>query len=269
MLPTRDWMARNFDAFNAKYFNNKLQTPKFDPFYGQRGNLGFYSPDGTVNKLGRIKQINSPGTIHLSGIYDRSEKDLQETLLHEIIHQWVLTIARVYEGKNGHSRQFKAMAERINKDGWDVNETGYVNKYTDEDVEPDNTINDADREDDNTIVNHQTAPPNSHFTKNTYLFVLVDREETAYKVWGFRGELSMAKEYASCCKQFVKSKSACLRIYLCTAKGFARAPLASVEDLQGIGAPTFTILLERLSALTKTSLALYDNVLLQNTITLF
>jgi hypothetical protein len=272
MKPTREWMARNFSFFNAKYFNNKLKTPVFDPFYSKAGNLGFYTPNGT-EKRGKI-HINGPGTIHISNQHDRSEKDLQETLLHEMIHQYVLTVEGIYE-RGGHSRNFKTIANRINQDGWDISETGVVNKYTGED-QPDNnnqqnsnmtpsnpnpntqnntTPNAGQNTQGGTTVNnggsdfkrYKGMPNRQDLIQATYLFVLVDPNETQYQVWGFRGEYEKAEEYARICSGFVKGKSF-FRIYKCIAKEMVNFPMAT-DKLDGIGASGHKELFNKIATL--------------------
>ena len=288
MKPSYKWMAQNFSIFNAKYFNNKLKTPKFDPFYSKSGQLGFYTPEGRLTGGIRKKPVvTGPGTIHISKQYDRSEKDLQETLLHEMIHQYVLTVEGVYE-EGGHSRNFKTIAKRINQDGWDISETGVVNKYTGED-QPDNNnqqngtmtpSNPNPNAQNNTTYNagptaqggatgnnvgsgfkrYKGMPSN---TRETYLFVLVDPGETQYRVWGFRGEYEKAEEYARICSGFVKGKSF-FRIYKCNAKEMLNFPMTT-DNLDGIGASGHQELFYRIATLIGVPLN-HRNIVLIETI---
>ena len=106
--------------FNNKYFGGKLKSINIELNRTKR-TLGQYC----VDNRGWVTRT----WINISIYYDRPVKDVYNTLLHEMIHQ--------YQYENGynvdHKRTFKMMANKINQDGWYIsrcNETrGEVSDY--------------------------------------------------------------------------------------------------------------------------------------------
>lgn len=92
-----------YDRFNAKYFNNELNRC---PIYINK----------TKRALGQFKANRwyNSCEILISNYLDRPIKDVQNTLLHEMVHQWQW----VNYGHCDHKYTFKMKAQEINKDGW-------------------------------------------------------------------------------------------------------------------------------------------------------
>lgn len=116
MKPTVEWMKDNFSQFNKKYFNNLLPEPKFSTSC-PTGNWGYYDVRGKYDKASRkMLKLDGPGTICLTSAYSRNEHDVQETLLHEMIHEYIYQVMKLYP-KNQHGELFNNIANRINKQG--------------------------------------------------------------------------------------------------------------------------------------------------------
>lgn len=57
-------------------------------------------------------------TLKVSNYYDRTEKQYDNTIIHEMIHLYIEQNHIIDNGS--HGRRFKAECERINKYGWDL-----------------------------------------------------------------------------------------------------------------------------------------------------
>lgn len=113
MVLTIDYIKERFNKYNKLYFNGSLIEPSFKISKGKRV-LGLMS--WTQNFLGQKSY-----TISISKYYDRTEKQYDNTIIHEMIH---LSIHQKKIRDNGsHGRYFKAECARINRDGWDLART--------------------------------------------------------------------------------------------------------------------------------------------------
>jgi len=128
MVPTEEWVEENFFKYNRIYFNGELPTPRIivseDCTYNGEDCFGYYSLFGCrFDKINRkIISLRNNGTLCISSKYDRPEKDIIGTLLHEMIHVYVNLCLLVYP-KNPHGKEFTKMANKINADGWDISES--------------------------------------------------------------------------------------------------------------------------------------------------
>ena len=122
MIPSKKALEEAFKFYNTKYFHNQLPMPKFQ-IGCDEGYLGQFEPSPDLRvKGGRIINIpKPPGILSITSQYDRSEKGILTTLLHEMVHMYVLCVKRVYERANeGHGNIFTAKAQEINADGWNI-----------------------------------------------------------------------------------------------------------------------------------------------------
>ena len=129
MRPTIPWMQQAFGFYNKKYFGGRLEVPKFNlncPY----GNWGFYTPNGTFDRFTRRAKIFGSGTISLSNEYSRDEKDLIGTLLHEMIHMYIILVNKKYPF-NQHGSMFQNWADKLNAQGWEISE---ANEKKDTDI---------------------------------------------------------------------------------------------------------------------------------------
>lgn len=122
MIPTEQWLRGCFALYNQKYFKNALQTPNFKvqkPCYvGSTEAFGGYYYD-VETVFGRVTSVNSPGTIVMTGSWDRSPKSVSETLLHEMIHMYIYTVMKKFP-RNPHNEDFVAYVRYLNGMGWNV-----------------------------------------------------------------------------------------------------------------------------------------------------
>lgn len=108
----RNWWKQ----FNSEYFNGELTMPdRFELTKSKRA-LGQFASNGGMWYIPTM-------TIRISIYYDRCEHDFQETLLHEMIHQWQFEQHLPVD----HKANFKKKAAQINKQGgWSISRTTNV-----------------------------------------------------------------------------------------------------------------------------------------------
>jgi hypothetical protein len=122
MIPTVEWMANKFNEFNKDFFEGKLHTPKFvvGCDYGQWGYLEYRA---NYNKLTRkITKVLSQPVLKLTNAYDRDEKDVESTLLHEMIHLYVYEDKKTYPIRQHNCDEFKDKADEIRGKGYTIEE---------------------------------------------------------------------------------------------------------------------------------------------------
>lgn len=109
---TIKYLTDKFEVYNMLYFNNLLPIPKFK-ITSARHTLGQYKYNGLA--------LYSH-TICVTDYYNRpTEKDYDQTLIHEMIHYFIKYMK--IEDTSSHGRIFKQQCKRINKDGWDLART--------------------------------------------------------------------------------------------------------------------------------------------------
>ena len=113
MTLTINYIENAFDKYNALYFNDMLTAPRFRIINSKR-NLGTLSI--RYDLLGRKVH-----TLSVSRYYDRTEKQYDNTIIHEMIHLYISQMNIIDNGS--HGRRFKAECARINKYGWDLSRT--------------------------------------------------------------------------------------------------------------------------------------------------
>lgn len=112
MQITTDYIRKSFDKYNKLYFEGKLIRPLFKTSRSKRA-LGWFQVKVT---------FGLPITfITISSYYDRSEKEFDTTILHEMIHLYVYQ--NRLQDNNNHGRIWTNYAKYINKDGWDIQAT--------------------------------------------------------------------------------------------------------------------------------------------------
>ena len=107
---TIDFMKTRWTEFNKKYFEDCMTMPAFKISHAKQ-TLGRYS----------WKWINGKReeTIYLSDYYICSEYDYCNTLLHEMVHQYILK-KNLCPPCIQHGYHFHKIADRINRDGWKI-----------------------------------------------------------------------------------------------------------------------------------------------------
>ena len=117
MTLTISYISEKFEKYNNLYFNGSLKTPKFKISNSKRV-LGTLSISKRLNFYGGYTKEH---TISISKYYDRTEKQYDNTLIHEMIHLYISQNDIIDNGS--HGRRFKAECARINKYGWDLSRT--------------------------------------------------------------------------------------------------------------------------------------------------
>lgn len=127
MVPDKEWMVNNFNYFNKKYFNESLPTPKFS-YNCQPENWAVYRNNTAQYKGKQIIKANDSGELAFNKGYYRTEWSFQNSLLHEMIHEYCVLILHILPE---HGKEFNQIAARINQDGWKISEK---NDKSDSDV---------------------------------------------------------------------------------------------------------------------------------------
>ena len=117
MTLTISYISEKFEKYNNLYFNGSLKTPKFKISNSKRA-LGTLSISRRLNFYGGYTKEH---TISISKYYDRTEKQYDNTLIHEMIHLYISQ--NDIKDNGSHGRRFKAECVRINKYGWDLSRT--------------------------------------------------------------------------------------------------------------------------------------------------
>ncbi len=109
----REW----FVQFNAEYFNNRLPLPQLT-VSNARTQLGQFRCRKVRMGLFRGYQLTGFG-IKVSDYYQLTERDYQQTLLHEMIHYYI-----AYTGvrdSSPHGHLFRQLAQHISEQGgWNI-----------------------------------------------------------------------------------------------------------------------------------------------------
>ena len=117
MTLTISYISEKFEKYNNLYFNGSLKAPKFKISNSKRA-LGTLSISRRLNFYGGYTKEH---TISISKYYDRTEKQYDNTLIHEMIHLYISQ--NDIKDNGSHGRRFKAECARINKYGWDLSRT--------------------------------------------------------------------------------------------------------------------------------------------------
>jgi hypothetical protein len=113
MTLTIQYIESAFNKYNVLYFNGLLRKPVF-------------KITNSKNRLGTLAIKISPfgaksHTLSVSKYYDRTEKQYDNTIIHEMIHLYISQNNIIDNGS--HGRRFKAECARINKYGWNLSRT--------------------------------------------------------------------------------------------------------------------------------------------------
>ena len=109
-----EWIAVNFDRFNKENFGGRLTPPKFS-VNNARTRLGSMAFKW---KRSLFKRETYDYVIRLSNYYDIPEVEFQNVLLHEMIHYYIAV--NHFKDDSVHGTMFRSIAQRINKQGWNI-----------------------------------------------------------------------------------------------------------------------------------------------------
>ena len=105
-----EMLSENFDVINELYFNNELIKPRFEITH-VKSYLGQYHW-----KYSYDSRIFFDSVIRISDMYDRTDKDIVNTLAHEMIHLYIRQ-NKIKDTRAHHGRVFYQIADRLNRDG--------------------------------------------------------------------------------------------------------------------------------------------------------
>jgi len=110
MTPTIEWVASRFDHFNNLCFDGSLPRPAFRISHAKTF-LGQLSYKRRRKFLGRTEFYNF--VIRISDRLDLPEEEVEDTLLHEMIH-YHIAVGRLKDSST-HGRLFRAMMDELNR----------------------------------------------------------------------------------------------------------------------------------------------------------
>ena len=115
MTLTTDILHTWFRQFNADYFGDELPVPRL-VLSKARTRLGTMACKCQRRLL---KRVYTDFTIRISTYYDCSEREYQETLLHEMIH-YIIGYTGLKD-TSSHGLVFRGMMDKLNRTyGWDI-----------------------------------------------------------------------------------------------------------------------------------------------------
>ena len=110
MEVTIQFLTDSFKTFNAIYFKNELLTPRFEITH-VKSYLGQYHWEYSYDH-----RIFYDSVIRVSDMFDRTEEDIINTIVHEIIHLYIRQ-NRIKDTRPHHGNVFHTIAHRLNMEG--------------------------------------------------------------------------------------------------------------------------------------------------------
>ena len=110
MALTLDFIREQFNVINRKHFNNELLTPRFEITH-VKSYLGQYHWEYSDDE-----RIFCDSVIRISDMFDRTDEDITNTLVHEMIHLYIRQ-NKIKDTRPHHGRVFYSIADRLNREG--------------------------------------------------------------------------------------------------------------------------------------------------------
>ena len=111
MIASAEFVKEAFGKFNAEIFGGVLPVPHFQ-LSRARSFLGKLRYKVTPRSLGR-KPVYSDYTLIISTLYDLPQTELEDVVIHEMIHY--LLMIRGIEDSSAHGPQFRSYMNAINE----------------------------------------------------------------------------------------------------------------------------------------------------------
>lgn len=108
MIATTSYLYSKFDKFNEMFFDNELPPIKI-LVNRTKNTMGTFRY--AIRREGRRVVEETPKHITISKYYDVTEKELNETLIHEMIHYYICY--KKISDNNAHGYQFQKLAKQI------------------------------------------------------------------------------------------------------------------------------------------------------------
>lgn len=109
MKPTTDYIAARFAEYNSLLFGGKLPVPQFRSG-NARSMLGHLKYRRRRSLLGRVHY--SDFVLTVSARFDLPEEEVQDTIIHEMIHLYILSNG--IRDTSSHGRVFRSWMQKIN-----------------------------------------------------------------------------------------------------------------------------------------------------------
>lgn len=110
MVPTIEFVQSVYDRFNIEIFGGQLPAIPMRMSHA-RSFIGKVQYKYVRGLFGRIKGYTDYKLV-VSTFYDLAEQELEDVVIHEMIHYWILT--RGIKDSSSHGRVFRAMMKDIN-----------------------------------------------------------------------------------------------------------------------------------------------------------
>ena len=107
---TLDFIRENFEKINQRHFGNELMMPRFEITH-VKSYLGQYHW-----RYGYDDRLFADSVIRISDLFNRSDKDIINTIAHEMIHLYIRQ-NKIRDTRPHHGRVFNSIADRLNREG--------------------------------------------------------------------------------------------------------------------------------------------------------
>ena len=119
---TAQYLRERFRVLNNDYFDNELPEPQF-VVTNARTQMGQFSCK-RVRKGFFGKYVNTSYKIKVSEYYEQTAEEIDDTLLHEMIH--FLIAFRQLRDTSAHGQLFRKEMNRLNREGCQEQEGSHV-----------------------------------------------------------------------------------------------------------------------------------------------
>lgn len=221
-------MATAFNFYNRKYFGGALPTPRFS-VGSSNGTFGEYELIARYDWRRRIINRRDNGTISLTNAYSRSQHDVCNTLLHEMVHEYVNLVIGIWP-RDPHGMEFLQKAREISADGWNI---CAENALQDTDV-----VNGGEEGEDNFTEGMQS----------TVLCIIFKPNGRDYKFWATKGSQNESGAIIQRVTRLQSPDIEKVAFYECYSEGLSKANV-DVSTLSGVGGMSIGELANKLSSL--------------------
>ena len=233
--PNIQWMRQAFDYYNEKYFEGRLPVPNFTTDCDSN-NWGEYTLNARYDRRRRIYGRRDNGTISLTSHYYRDEKDVKNTLLHEMTHEYVNLVLGIWP-HDPHGKEFMSKANLINSDGWDI--------FSENEMKDTDTIDNPNGNDEEAQFNdgENNVPNNS----SSLLCIISKPKGTNYKFWAAKGSEEAINNIINTVASWRNPQIKKISFYRCNSRGLNNAPV-DTQNLSGVGGMTYEELKRNLAS---------------------
>lgn len=223
-----------YRLYNDEYFGGRLPGIPIllmdKCMVGGREAWGKFDCKATYSKITRrVIEIKSNGEITLLTKYNVPEEHYLQTLLHEMIHAYIILVLKRYP-KDPHGELFMEMADTINaQEGLDIKPENEMVSQPDVDSRD---LNDTDS-------GYGNEENNDDKSEGQLMIIAeIAGTEAPFKYWVTRcRNKNMANSYKEKIRKAFKKSTAYVRSIECGVPGFSKVP-DDVNRFYGFGANT-------------------------------